>query len=235
MRAYSKFSHPTPLITLNVVFQRTKDELRRALTMAGGHGSHPPTTKDVDDLFTLFSCRTKAGVVGGGRVEAATVLRGLRGELGPRREAVVREVFSSLLRLADESIIISGGGGRGKGKSKGKDRGAKNGERRGAVRQTVDAIPLEELRNACNKAGGWNAGLLIGRSTSTTSIRGAVSCCDDRGRAVLREGGGSSGLGADVGCIRPLLAGRKQIGGKVGRRTAAEKGVTVEQFLEYYT
>lgn len=70
----------------------TKDQLRRALTLAGGPGSTPPTTKDVDDLFTLFSSRTSGGV-GGGRVDTATVLRGLRGELSPFREKIIRDIF----------------------------------------------------------------------------------------------------------------------------------------------
>ncbi|CAM9929331.1 unnamed protein product [Scytosiphon promiscuus] len=73
----------------------SKDELRRALTIACGTGSTPPTAKDVDDLFTLCSDQFSAGERGG-KVKAETVFRELRGELSPFREKVVRQFFREI-------------------------------------------------------------------------------------------------------------------------------------------
>ncbi|CAM9677264.1 unnamed protein product, partial [Hapterophycus canaliculatus] len=85
-----------------------KDELRRALTIAVGTVSTPPTTKDVDDLFTLFSSQSSGGVRGG-RVDARTVLRELRGELSPFRERIVRNVFHEIFAFGNNNMVTGTG------------------------------------------------------------------------------------------------------------------------------
>jgi len=94
---HSPFSSLSSALPPSSNLTRWKDELRRALTIAGGPDSVPPTTKDVDDLFTLFPSRGASVGVGAGRVDAETVLRGLRGEMSPHRERVVRDAFHGLL------------------------------------------------------------------------------------------------------------------------------------------
>lgn len=92
-------NYPPPATNLiesnNSIVCQQQDELRRALTIAGGTDATPPTTKDMDDLFTLLSSQSSGGVRGG-RVDAATILCAIRGKLSPFREKVVRNVFHEI-------------------------------------------------------------------------------------------------------------------------------------------
>ena len=197
---------------------QSKEELRRALTTAGGPGRPPPTAKDIDDLFTLFSCQTSAGV-NGGRVDATTFLQSLRGDLSPARESVVRDVFRSLVNLGrsgrDFHNDVSAPHDQSSGRIYTNQR-----PKVGAKRAMNDAIHVEDLKSAFCKGGGRRFSPVIGNT---------VSGCDKGNRSI--GGWFSSRLGpSDENPLSSRPGGDAWgLGGK-----AANNGVTVEQFLEHY-
>ena len=195
---------------------QTKEELRRALITAGGPGCPPPTAKDIDDLFTLFSCQTSAGV-NGGRVEATTVLRSLRGDLSPARESVVRDVFRSLLNLSRSGHAVHDGVGAPSDRDLVCSKTRRN---VGTKRAMNDAVQVEDLKNAYCKG--------VGRRFSSVNDNTVPSC--DRGNKSV-GGWFFDWLRSDDESPRtPRFEGNT---GGVGWK-ANNKWVTVEQFLEYY-
>lgn len=138
--------------TLNT---HSQDELKRALISAGGWESLPPTAKDVDDTFTLFSSQTSAGV-GGGKVEVATVLRGLRGLRGhptPCRAKVVRDVFRRVLKFSSggSTRIVTCDPVGTPGQCYGGDGGIVGANIRGAERDYGEntTVSVEQLKEVC--------------------------------------------------------------------------------------
>ncbi|CAM9644455.1 unnamed protein product [Ectocarpus fasciculatus] len=190
----------------------TKDELRRALTMTRSAGSSPPSTKDVDDLFTMFSGRTPSGGVGGARVDAVTVFRGLRGELSPFRERVVRDVFSGLLRISSES------------------------PNKNSSDRSRSLVDVEELRKAhCSGSGSTD-----GRDSTGCFLQGnSGSTGKPGGGSISGLGEWCSSLEVGPGCTEGVPPQAVVLSDSVenrdtarGRRTV--KGVSLEHFLEYY-
>lgn len=185
--------------------------------MAGGPGSLPPTAKDVEDLFTLFASQTSAGV-GGGRVDAATVLRGLRGELNQSRERVVRDIFRGILKLSSSNRFAIRDSVRGE-EGRGWD-GSGQGST-GTMYGMDGAIHEEELKKAYRSGSGSKA----------LRVKGSTKSCNSDGRDAGLVGWCTDGPGLGSDTPRALLACVNE--GNRGRR-AARNGVTVGHFLEYY-
>lgn len=210
------FRPSSRLCTASKTETQSKEELKRALTTAGGPGCPPPTAKDIDDLFALFSCRTSAGV-NGGRVEATTVLRSLRGDLSPAREIVVRDVFRSLVDLGRSGHAVHDGVGA----PNDRDQVYSNTRRKvGTERAMNGAVHVENLKNAYCEGGGSGFSLVNGYT---------VPGCDRSNSSVggwflgwLRPGDGS-----------PRTSRSEGNTGGVGRKVDSN-WVTVEQFLEHY-
>lgn len=181
--------------------------------MTRSAGSSPPSTKDVDDLFTMFSDRTPSGGVGGVRVDAVTVFRGLRGELSPFREKVVRDVFIGLLK---------------------KSRGSPSKKSSDCSRSLVD---VEELRKAHRSGSGSTDG---GDSTGRF-LQGKVSGSISKPGGGSKSGLGEwcSSLEVGPGCTEGAPPQVAVLSDGVENRDTAKgwrtvKGVSLEQFLEHY-
>lgn len=152
---------------------------------------------------------------------ATTVLRGLRGELSPYRDNVVRDVYRGLLALGGDTTTVKnlirdslgafGGGGSG----------PRSGQNERVTKDTInDVVQLDQIERAC---------------CSTQTKEGLRRTSGGIGR---RGHGGTVGLGgwcsvqaeADSDTPRSSLAGAD----KQKNTTREKKGVTAEQFLEYY-
>ncbi|CAM9876409.1 unnamed protein product [Ectocarpus sp. 4 AP-2014] len=193
----------------------TKDELRRVLTMTRSAGSSPPSTKDVDDLFTMFSGRTPSGGVGGARVDAVTVFRGLRGELSPFREKVVRRVFSSLLRSSSTS------------------------PNKNTSDRSNSLIDVEELRKAHRSGSGSTDGGDGRGCFLQKEISGSTSKPGGGSKSGLGEWCSSLEDGTGPGCSEDVPPQAAALSDAVESRNTARgrrtfKGVSLEQFLEHY-
>lgn len=183
--------------------------------MTRGAGSSPPSTKDVDDLFTMFSGRTPSGGVDGARVDAVTVFRGLRGELSPFREKVVRDVFSSLLRISSAS------------------------PNKNSSDRSRSLVGVEELRKAHRSGSGGTDGGDGRGCFLQKEISGSISKPGGGSKSGLGEWCSSLEDGAGPGCTEGAPPQAAALSDAVENRDTARgwrtvKGVSLEQFLEYY-
>lgn len=154
-------------------------------------------------------------------MEAATVLRSLRGDLSPPRERVVREIFQTLLNLSRRSRRAVNDGVAAPN-DQGNDLSFSHPRRKVGTKSAMDDVAhVEDLKNAYCR-GGWNGfppmndnRVLLSGDRGNINIGGWFS-------PRARPGDGTS---------RPSLSAGNGWG--VGEKST-NTGVTLEQFLEHY-
>lgn len=171
--------------------------------------------------------------IGGGRVDAATVLRGVRGELNRCRETAVREVFRGLLDLsyvgaeAQRKRAI-GGSGTSSGdwgdmdvsgfRSRSLPRESRGGERG----DLNFAVPIEQLQKAWCIGSAVDKALLLGGNPN-----GRGFGTEDASGGVISHESRAKYIDDTQGHLTDQRARKRQGRGSLN-------GVTLEQFLEYY-